>query len=445
MREVRIMVEPFEFISIAEFQCKKEINEHGCIEIKGMVSEKNARKYQNSSEKETWVTVKLRDEEGEDNIFFNGIITNLLIEKENLVHMLSFTAKTGSYLLDLALHRRSFQRESYTYDEILENCLTPDKGKFIMLEKKGDKINRFLMQYKETDWEFIKRLSSYAETVIMPEFSITGRKLYFGFKKENKKHEIITNNYRIIQNDEQVLYEVESREAYSLGDIVTFRGKELVIGRIMSRLSGQELKHIYTFQAKAAGVRHEKGNQKLAGISLKANVTGVNKTRVSIRIQDDENKNDSGSRWFDFATVYSTPDGTGWYCMPEVGDEVRVNFPDREEEHAYVASCVHLNNNNRENPDEKSWKNKQGKEILFTPEALIFRNNKGMSIEINDSEGIKVISDKKIILQADQAINISSGTEMRISALDSMLLSQGGASIQMDDTINISGGKIYMN
>ena len=65
-------------------------------------------------------------------------------------------------------------------------------------------------------------------------------------------------------------------------------------------------------------------------------------TLVQVQFDEDENKEGCGRHWFDFATVYSTPDGAGWYCMPEVGDEVRVVFPDNYEEHAYVASSVHV-------------------------------------------------------------------------------------------------------
>ena len=131
--------------------------------------------------------------------------------------------------------------------------------------------------------------------------------------------------------------------------------------------------------------------------------------------------------------------------MPENGDEVRVVFPDQCEKKAYVVSCVHVTDAGRKNPNEKSWKNKQQKEILFTPDTLIMRNNNGMSIEISDNEGIKIISDKKIMLQADNDICINSESGVQVSASDQMLLNQGGAVIQMSDAIVIGGGKIYMN
>ena len=83
--------------------------------------------------------------------------------------------------------------------------------------------------------------------------------------------------------------------------------------------------------------------------------------------------------------------------------------------------------------------------MLFRSETLVLRNNKGMSIEISDVEGIKIVSDKKIILQAAEDINVNSESGLQLSAAESMLLSQGGASIQMNDSITIGGGKIYMN
>lgn len=461
MREVRIVTVPFEFISIQAVKCLKRLNEHGVITIKGIVSQKNAEEYQMLALDETWVIVKLIDENGGEQIFFNGILTEMHIEKEGRVNTLTFTVKTGSYLLDSACHIRTYQKESYTYDEMLRDCLSPDSGEYIMLDKEGETVGNFFVQYKESDWEFIKRLAAYAKTVLIPEDVVAGRKVYFGYRSLAQTESIETDSYKIIQNyggykkrkaempdiaeEDTLVYEISSREIYGLGHPVIFQGRELVIGKIVSRLVGHELIHTYTLHSKSWGYRGVNTNAKIAGISLMAHVTGVDKTKVSVQIAEDENQDHSGYRWFDFATVYSSPDGTGWYCMPENGDEVRMVFPDQCEKNAYVVSCVHVTDAGRKNPNEKSWENKQQKEILFTPNALIMRNNNGMSIEILDNEGIKIISNKKIMLQADDNICINSESGVQVSASDRMLLNQGGAIIQMSDSIVIGGGKIYMN
>lgn len=461
MREVKIVTIPFEFISIQTVECFKRLNEHGIITIKGIILQNDAERYQRLALDETWITVKLIDENDSEQIFFHGVLTEMHIEKEGCVDTLAFTAKTGSYLLDMSYHTRTYQKESYTYDGILRDCLSPDFGEYIMLDKQGATVDNFFVQYNESDWEFIKRLAAYAKTVVIPEDVVKGRKVYFGYRSSAQMESIETDSYKIIQNygdyqkrkekmgdiaeEDTVAYEIISREIYGLGNPVIFQERNLVIGKIASRLVGQELLHTYTLYSKLLGCQIAYSNAKIAGISLKANVADVDKTKVAIQIAEDENRGKSGYRWFDFATVYSSPDGTGWYCMPENGDEVRIVFPDVCEKNAYVVSCVHATDADRTNPNEKSWKNKQQKEILFTPDTLIMRNNNGMSIEISDHEGIKIISNRKIILQADDDICITSGTGVQMSALDRMLLSQGGASIQMSDSIVIGGGKIYMN
>lgn len=449
VREIRIKTEPFCFISLLSAECTKELNGHGKLRIRGIISEDNEEKYRKMAEQEVWVTVKLEDEEGNEKVFFCGVLTDMEIWRENSLYTLAVTVHTGSFLLDLVPHIRTFQKESYTYREILEDCLEPDGGKFIALEKQGEKAGRFLVQYEETDWQFAKRLAGYARTVIIPEYTVPGPKMYFGYRDIRVNEEIAADSYRLIQRNQGNTsreYEIVSREVYGLGDLVMFENREWVIGKAASSLKGQELEHVYTLLAKKDGLASVQCNGRIRGMSLKANVADVAGTKVRIGIQGDENKDRSGYRWFDFATVYSSPDGTGWYCMPEIGDEVRVAFPDGEEGNAYVSSCVHLEADGRTNPEEKSWKNKQGKEILFTPGALILRNNQGMSVELSDEQGIRIVSDKEIALCASGNISMNSQSGgIHMSASDSMVISQGGASISMKDAIRIGGGKIYMN
>lgn len=48
----------------------------------------------------------------------------------------------------------------------------------------------------------------------------------------------------------------------------------------------------------------------------------------------------SGNHWFEYSTAYSSSDQSGWYCMPEVGDTVRVFFPSGNEGQAFAASST---------------------------------------------------------------------------------------------------------
>ena len=78
----------------------------------------------------------------------------------------------------------------------------------------------------------------------------------------------------------------------------------------------------------------------MTGCSFDAVVTGGQKDRVQVEIAQDEWNAQDGKKWFPYATVYSSPDGTGWYCMPEPGDSVRLHVPESEED-SFVMSAVH--------------------------------------------------------------------------------------------------------
>ena len=180
---------------------------------------------------------------------------------------------------------------------------------------------------------------------------------------------------------------------------------------------------------------------------LEAVVKDIKGDKVQVKIVNDENAGSAGCRWYTYATVYSTPDGTGWYCMPEIGDRVRISFPDLDEKNAYIVSSVHMESEkDRTNPAHKSFMNKQRKEILFTPDAIILRNNNGITLEMKDDEGIKLISNKDIILQAEENIMISSkNSNISMEADRSVSLKQGNTSFCLNNTIKMSGGKINMN
>lgn len=462
MRAVKIIVEPFEYISLTIVECVKALNQHGCMTITGLIRHDHEQEYMALAARETWVCVKAVSESGEEQVFFHGILTGMQMKKEAQASMMTIEARTGSFLLDIEKHTRSFQDAGFSYESVVASCVTPAGGYSIMLEKEDVPTGCFLMQYNETDWAFIRRIASYVGVVLCPEYATGGKKIYLGYSGRRVTGNLEPDSYQVVQNfganapadafggkgfAGETAYIVQTREIYDLGDTVTFQGRKLVAGRIESRLEGQELCHTYHLIPERDGLLPALYNSLLHGVALKARVLAVETTVVQIQFDEDENKDGCGRRWFDFATVYSTPDGAGWYCMPEVGDEVRVVFPDNCEGHAYVASSVHVGSaGGRTNPDEKFWRNRHNKEIRFTPDSLTLTNNNGLTVQLSDAEGIKICSGKDIVLKSDGEVRIKSqNAGVYMDAADKMLFRQGAAKIQMEDAIWIEGGKIYMN
>ena len=69
-------------------------------------------------------------------------------------------------------------------------------------------------------------------------------------------------------------------------------------------------------------------------------------------------------------------------------------------------------------------------------------NNKGMMVEMNDSEGITITSDKDIVIEAEDSLTISSGNaSLLIAANDILQVKQGGTSMTLNKDISFTGGE----
>ena len=200
MKAVNLAVEPFSYITYTELECVRELNCHGSLRVRGLISQEKEAQYTELACGETWVNVKAISGEGEETVFFTGILTGFYLKKENQVTELTIEVKTGSFLLDIQPHIRSFQNPRMEYREVIRACTGPAGGAVIMLEKKHEVTGRILMQYEETDWAFFRRLASYANTVLIAEDVTPGRRFYFGYRVREALDEPKWESHRLIRD-----------------------------------------------------------------------------------------------------------------------------------------------------------------------------------------------------------------------------------------------------
>jgi len=465
MRDNHIKIEPFEILNLLTLSSEQEVNTHGTVSFSGVIPNDKAFDYLSMGFGSTWVEISAVTEDDTEHLWFNGIITSLKIESTNDVNVIHVTAKTGSYLMDSTLHTRSYQESSITYDSVLASYSNDyPNGNFIMRQGSGSPINNLVMQYRETDWAFTKRLASHFSTVAIPDSKVGGVKYYLGIQPSSP---VATIESRIFQmhidmeefhykrnrgadvSEQDMLYHVlRHRDIFSLGDHITLNGRSLYINRITTEYEGAEMWHTYYLKP-IAGFRCPKEYNLCAiGASFSGCILEIMRDLVKIGISNDENVGNCGTRWFPYSTVYSSPDGTGWYCMPEIGDTIRMYCPDEDEAGAYVISSTHLESSDsseRSNPDFKSIMNKHHKEILFTPDSLVITNNAGMSISLLDDEGIRIVSDKNIYIESEEAIQIiSANNDISVYAPNEILLQQGETVTQIRENIAFAGAQVHV-
>ncbi len=473
MRENIIRIEPFEILNLLNFTAKQEINEHGYVKFSAIIDEKFEEEYTMYAINKTWAKVMVIDCEGKEEVFFYGIIADLYIDSKEGLKKLYVTIKTGTSLMDVSIHTRTYQRSSILYTEVFSSFTNNYyKGGFIANIPKGATIDNLIVQYRETDWQFTKRMASHFNTVILPEYQTEGVRYYVGLNDSEAKIVLNTQNYAVRSDSDEYEYKkdynldvseidclhytLKTREIYLLGDKIILNDRKLNIYRIDTEYIGGECIHTYYLKTGRGFAVNKKYNLQGIGLGFYSRIVDVKKDVVMIAVDEDENAGACGVRWFPYSTVYSTPDGTGWYCMPEIGDNVRLYLPTVDEAEGYVISSTHLqvdnsqnthnSANERSNPDFKSIMNKQGKEVLFTPDSIIITNNNGMSIEIIDEVGIKIISDKKITIQAENEIFITSKKSFITAIAESYIdMTQGKQNTRIEDNIAHAGAKVHLD
>lgn len=97
---------------------------------------------------------------------------------------MEFEAKSGSYLLDCCEHTRSFQADEITYMQMMNICLQPYANAVCNMNIHGnDEIKEIILQYRESDWQFFKRLAGKKSTIVYPDNCGKGIQINFGIKE----------------------------------------------------------------------------------------------------------------------------------------------------------------------------------------------------------------------------------------------------------------------
>lgn len=441
----------FEFIDIQEFYSEIKPNKHGKAVIGGTIRGDKKEEYLSSGGKLTQIITKT--DEDKSIVLFCGIVTSCNIKSNGDVHYMTLSLMTQSILMDGKEHIRTFQNAGVSYRDIIDIIIESyNNSAFIMTSGDDKKTQGFMCQYKETDWEYLKRLAFSANTVIYPDYSVEGVKFFVGLpcRQENclrsEYYELgVDSGEGSLFDSGKVYYKVAVREHYDIGERLTFLDEKLAVVARVSRLEHREVINEYILMKESDVKTKAYQNEKLIGAALFAKVSQVENELVKVSIDDDENNSDDKA-FLNYATVYSSPEGGSWYCMPEVGDRVIVKFPDENEQNVYVQNAFHVGSaGGRDNPEIKFFKNKEGKEIRLSPESVLITDNNGSSIELKDDKGISIKSSGMISIAAKTEVLIeSSNAGISLISPTSVQITQNGTQIEMNDGITHQGSKVYL-
>lgn len=464
-----IQITPFKLQELLELKVVRKINEHTRLSFTGIVPEDQKDSYVLSVEAKTQIEVNLTGADGSAKPFFKGPVTRVQVKAVRDIYYLQVEAVSYTYDLDIKVKSRSFQNSGLTYTDLIKRVLADYPGAdFHDTATKGVQLGGFAIQYQETDWNFLKRVASQFHACLIAADFFDRPKLYFGIPEGDLKGELDNYRYSVrknfkdyrsscqnynssLQESDFIYYEVETGEILNLGDQVKFQGRLLYVCEAVSVMEDSLLKHIYLLAPQGGLSQKPLYNQALAGASIQGKVLAVAKDKIRVHLEIDREQKPEEAYWFPYASIYTAEGHSGWYCMPEVGDYVRVYFPDHDLANAVAVSSVRQDtkeseNNKVSNPDIKYFRTKSGKELMFSPNEIVITGKDGeIFIRLHDREGIEIHSKTGIRLSTASDLMLESAAKVIISAQQEIAMECQDSKVQLDGSTTIKGYEIKAN
>ncbi|MGW8442839.1 EndoU domain-containing protein [Paenibacillus sp. S33] len=451
---------PFQPLHIEQLQITRAINDHAYLHISGMLSEEQGAACIGQNMEQEPIVIRQLDDQGQSlRRLFHGIVTRISVHCVRGVYTFELEAASHSYQMDIKNKRRSYQDIHRTYDDLVTLMVRKYQyGDAIDTVSNHAKLETFVLQYEETDWAFLKRLASRFGSVLVPEVTAASPKVFFGMP-EGKQHKVERDVfYRVRKTFHEldaekpgeragsyVTYMIESLQFYALGDLITLpigQGKELVVVRAVTTLADGLLRTRYDLQAEQ-GIRYARyENDQATGISLTGTVLKVQQDFVQLQLDIDPKQDPAKACWFPVSTRYVAEEHSGWYDMPEIGEQVELYLPTHREQDAYVTDSLRQQRHANGQPNMKVWQHVQGSGVEMSKHELTLSTSGEFSITLHEGNGITINSPGNVQIQGGH-VKFDAGEELSLEAGTALYLKGGASSMVLDGETDTKAPVIY--
>lgn len=464
---VRIKGYDLEFIK--DLKITSIINNHSILNLTGILKEEVKDKDIFFSDNDKEIEVYFEDEK--NTTIFYGIVTNVEIEADSNVYMINIEAKSMSYLMDIKIKSRSFQDISMKTHDLVSLIMMEYPDSNVNFRIPNEPVNELLIQYEETDWEFLIRfVSKYSQGLFVsmesrninysvgtPEtfYKIKTPNIYFDVYKELELYEYMMKNYfnDAIETD-YITYKITNYEFLKLGDNIKINDLKFYTFKAEYEIKGGILENTYKLRMKNGLRQKNLFNTKVIGTSIKGKIINVKDEVVQIHLDIDELQDPLTAYWFKFSTMSASSDGSGWYCMPEIGDSVRAYFPTKDEDETFAISAVSdykqgagESEDRMGNPDNKYLRTINDKQVKLTPDGIFISCDSGQAdMNLKSNGTLSITSQNNINVVAKENIKIEAGKKFLITSTETInILCDKNGGIVFDESGQIKEMGVQVN
>ena len=458
---------PYPIWDFYDLEITHEINEHAKLKVvalleSGIPGSEEFENIQNliyeiKEHEEIQVTIQ---NEYDTEILFTGIPVkvDISITQNNCLMMLE--CYSGTYDMDMRESSRSFQDVSMKYSDmfsfVASHYPNADSTNIAAIDKT---INRPVIQYKETDWEFLKRMASEVGTVLTADIESKNAKFFLGTPNhqekvtigaekplKRRKHETRLRNRRDMRNpleyskynhpiEQENHYYYETtipNEHIKIGDKVDVLGDIVIVTKATFKYSKDDgvLRNLYRLEQPPKIKRY--GNERVKGIGLEGKVLDVKLDHIKLHLDIDPSQDVDKAFWYPCKAEANNV----WYTMPHIGERVYLHIVDITE----TGLCMTETRRDREQPVEEGigrpLRKPTEKYMLTKWHQQMALHEKDIEWDSNESVNI-LMTEESVYIESNDTINIETDTEINIGKTELTYFENGEKRTRVEETKNI--------
>lgn len=242
----------------------------------------------------------------------------------------------------------------------------------------------------------------------------------------------------LVDREDFICYDVVTRTSLSLGDRVTYEGRELLVSRKKTELAGGEV--IFTYRLAGNGYTWVpwEDNPDYTGMSFVGSIVGTQGEQVEVAFDID--KTAAGGNRYGFAPAT----GNLMYCMPQKGTKTSLYIGNGDEAQGIATGCIRTNGSTCEgtgSPEKKSFRSEHGKGMDLYPQRMGLDGGETGKITFEDETGTTIESNGGLVLMAKEGIRLESMTGIAMQGMSDImaLYAEGASSLCVNGSVDMLG------
>ena len=287
---------------------------------------------------------------------------------------------------------------------------------------------------------------------LVPDISYYYPRFYLGLPEGEKKElgEILScdmcfdgryyavSGKCLVDREDFICYDVVTRTSLSLGDRVTYEGRELLVSRKKTELAGGEVIFTYRLAGNSYTWVPWEDNPDYTGMSFVGSIVGTQGEQVEVAFDID--KSAAGGNSYGFAPAT----GNLMYCMPQKGTKTALYIGNGDEAQGIATGCIRTNGSTCEgtgSPEKKSFRSEHGKGMDLYPQSMGLDGGETGKITFEDETGTTIESNGGLVLMAKEGIRLESMTGIVMQGMSDImaLYSEGASSLCVNGSVDMLG------